>query len=173
MLLFALLTLVFTPIHLAVAQSYQLHPVIGSGLLNASSSCQSVFSANVTCVNNIGQLYANPFYDPGDTELTALCTSACASSLDRQRTRVKGACQGAQYYDEYEDTYWLPQYPDEFMVYAYNVACLKRRCVYWRNDKLQLLILFKALESFVYRTCVISRQQQTATNALSRLSSCR
>lgn len=130
MFLFALITLIFTPIRLAVAQSYQLHPVVGSGLFNASSICQSVFSANVTCVNSIGQLYANPFYDPGDAELTALCTSACASSLDRQRTRVKGACRGAQYYDEYEDTYWLPQYLDEFILYAYNVACLKRRCVY-------------------------------------------
>ncbi|KAF5850093.1 hypothetical protein GGP41_002292 [Bipolaris sorokiniana] len=126
MFLFALITLIFTPIRLAVAQSYQLHPVVGSGLFNASSICQSVFSANVTCVNSIGQLYANPFYDPGDAELTALCTSACASSLDRQRTRVKGACRGAQYYDEYEDTYWLPQYLDEFILYAYNVACLKR-----------------------------------------------
>jgi hypothetical protein len=109
------------------AQSYQVHPVVGSGLVNATVSCQTAFNANVTCVNSIGQLYANPFYDPGDEGLVALCTSTCLASLERQRTRVKGACQAAQYYDEYENTYWLAHYPDEFLLYAYNMACLKRR----------------------------------------------
>jgi hypothetical protein len=42
---------------------------------------------------------------------------------------VKEACVDAQYYDEYEKTYWMPMYPDEFIIYALNMACLKRRYV--------------------------------------------
>lgn len=121
------LTLLLLEISLASAQSYQLHPAVDSGLLNASSTCLEAFNENVTCANSVGQLYVNPFYDPGDTELATLCTSTCLDSLTSHRKRVAAACRDAQYYDEYEDTYWVASYPDEFILYAYNIACLKRR----------------------------------------------
>ncbi|KAJ5024029.1 hypothetical protein J3E73DRAFT_259043 [Bipolaris maydis] len=122
------------------AQTYQLHPAIGSGLTNASSDCTTAFSANVTCHNLIGQLYADPFFAASDdTALNKLCQAKCLTSLTKLRDDVKSACVGAQYYDEYEDTYWVPTYPDEFILYAYNMACLKRSTGQFCNTYLKSL----------------------------------
>jgi hypothetical protein len=127
LLAFAGLLLKAYPIY---AQSYQLYPAVGSGLTGASSACADAFSANVTCHNIIGQLFADQFYDFGsDERLAYVCQKICLDSLTKHRDAVKGACVDAQYYDEYEKTYWMPTYPDEFMIYALNMACLKRRYV--------------------------------------------
>ncbi|OAL51442.1 hypothetical protein IQ07DRAFT_566073 [Pyrenochaeta sp. DS3sAY3a] len=109
------------------AQTYQLYPVLNTGLVNATTECIDIFTSNVTCHNSIGQLFANPFHDfVDDTELGKLCQAACLSSLTKHRDAVRRRCTSAQYVDEYEETTWLASYPDEFILYAYNLACLKR-----------------------------------------------
>lgn len=123
------LTFIALEIYRCSADDYQLHTIAGSNLLNASTECLKVFTENVTCSNGIGELYANPFYDPGDAELATICSSECFESLTSHRDRVKSTCEGSQYYDEFENTYWLATSPDEFILYAYNMACMKRRFV--------------------------------------------
>ena len=125
---FVKLALLLVILQRATGQTYQLHDAVGSGLINASPTCTTMFSENVTCHNTVGLLYTDLFHDFGDnSELTALCKTSCLESLTLHRNRVKRACSEARYYDEYEDTYWLASYPDEFILYAYSIACLKRR----------------------------------------------
>jgi hypothetical protein len=89
--------------------------------------------------NIIGQLVADQFYDSGsDGGLTYICQKTCRDSLTKRRDAVKEACSDAQYYDEYEKTYWMPTYLNKFMIYALNMACLKRRYV---NQCLRILRL--------------------------------
>lgn len=113
---------------LTLAQNYQLHNATTSVLPGASEACLQAFNTPVNCFHAIGQLYANPFYTfNDDAELTTLCTSTCLQSLTSHRNTVASACAGVQYYDEYEDTHWVPTYPEDFIIFAYDIACLKRK----------------------------------------------
>ncbi|KAJ8110046.1 hypothetical protein OPT61_g7001 [Boeremia exigua] len=135
------------------AQTYQLHPAIGSGLIDASSECTTTFSSNVTCHNIIGQLYADPFFTTSDdTTLNKLCQARCLGSLTKLRDDVRNTCAGAQYYDEYEDTYWVPTYPDEFILYAYNMACLKRSTGQFCNTYLKSLTTAAECDECIIRS---------------------
>jgi hypothetical protein len=74
-------------------------------------------------------LFRDPFYDfnRNETWLSELCDNSCRQSLASHRDNVRASCAGAQYYDEFEDTRYMPWYLDEFMIYAYDIACMTRR----------------------------------------------
>lgn len=124
-----LLAFLGSHIPFALSQTHQLYDVDTDVLLNASDNCLKTFNSNVTCPSFIGELYENPFHSFGYDKdvLGALCASSCLESITSHRDNVKKACSGAEYYDQFEETHWVPWYPDEFLLYAHGIACLKKR----------------------------------------------
>lgn len=111
------------------AESYALYSADSEVLLDASEACLAAFNANVTCPALTGELFSSPFFEfnRNTTWLDLVCATSCRESLQEHRKNVRAACTGAQYYDEFEQTLWQPWYPDDYMIYSHDIACMARR----------------------------------------------
>ncbi|KAF3483528.1 uncharacterized protein GIQ15_02852 [Arthroderma uncinatum] len=117
-----------TYVCVTVSQTHQLYDVDTSVLVNGTDDCLKTFNSNVTCPWFIGRLYVDPFYsfNYDKNVLEELCATSCLDSLTSHRDMVKEACSGAEYVDKFGNTRWVPWYPDESLLYALGIACLKR-----------------------------------------------
>lgn len=111
------------------ADSYSLYNTNSEVLLDASENWLAAFNANVTCPALVGELFSNPFFEfnQSTTSLDLVCAASCRDSLQEHRKNVQAACTGAKYYDEFEETTWQPWYPDDFMIYSHDIACMGKR----------------------------------------------
>jgi hypothetical protein len=119
--LFPLINLVFCQTQF----QYQLHDADTSILIGADDSCLAAYNANVTCPSIIGYLYGDNFPDLDTSDLTALCTGNCFSSLTSHRASVAAACNSSvEYYNDADQSYWPATYLDDVSLYLYNMTCL-------------------------------------------------
>ncbi|KAF7184685.1 hypothetical protein CNMCM7691_006047 [Aspergillus felis] len=123
------------------ADSYALYNADSEVLLDASENCLAAFNANVTCPSLTGELFSSPFFEfnRNTTWLDLVCATSCRESLQEHRNNVRTACTGARYYDEFEKTTWQPWYPDDYMIYSHDIACMTRsdgqlcNAYFWEN----------------------------------------
>ncbi|BAE54678.1 unnamed protein product [Aspergillus oryzae RIB40] len=110
------------------ADSYALYNADSEVLLDASENCLAAFNANVTCPALTGELFSSPFFEfnRNTTWLDLVCATSCRESLQEHRNNVSTACTSARYYDEFEKTTWQPWYPDDYMIYSHDIACMTR-----------------------------------------------
>lgn len=119
-----LLSLLFSQ---AVSQSYQVHDADSTVLVKADNACLDAFNANVSCLNEVGWLYGNPYQNLDRSILQSLCTDECRSSLRSHRKRVQDSCsRDARYVDGVDGTQYLPTQLDDELVFAHDIACAKK-----------------------------------------------
>jgi hypothetical protein len=117
-LLFLILPILVLPFS-ATAQ-YQFYNFT-TDATNLSSLCVAVLNQAVTCDPALIWAGMGRFED--DATLSAVCTSACATSLATWLRRAVGACT-TRYVDTTGNAL-LPAYFVETVVENYNVLCLK------------------------------------------------
>ena len=126
-LFLVVLATIFELCSVVLGQSWSLSPYNSVLLPGASQSCIAAYTANVTCAPEVETLYDTLFDDKSFSEVQRLCTTACQQSITAHRSKVASECRSAEYYDPFLEIYYEPTVVDDRALYAYSIACLKKR----------------------------------------------